>query len=925
MRYLLFILLFISFASYGQNTPFGATASTGIGITKGKVKVTYYGASDTVILAVRPSDSMIIALPKNYYATRHVVDSLIALGAPTWGNITGTLSSQTDLQTALDTKAPSSGSANYVNNTTTQTTGNYNLTGSGKLGAVPLDTAVELTNTGDSRAVVTGAYVTDDMTHPRQLARMTGWELRPKAVSGGALSYVTFTNASGLTRLRTGDVPRQDTSHKVQKIMVSYGTNDLIVNGITAAAFGDSLEVYADSLDAKGYRPENVLFCAIGYIRVYNDYGGGASDLTKHMAFNAKIASVAAAHGYNYYDSYADEYKNLVRDSLMMPDGLHEVFDGHCLLALGELSAFNAEVRDSAAFKFAVNGLSAFHSIKLTHPVTVSSNNTTAIMYQGGLLGACSDCFIPNNKNDTAFAGRIKIRGTGMFGKSLRTWDSLFAVRMYLQYGGYGSHFVATNAYSSLPSSGKFIMMSLNAGETEGLIWARTAAGSLLRTNFKMSGGYFGDVDNSSYDWWFYGTAGVATTLGVGTSTTSPIYYGGSSSGGNMTLSSTSNGTKGSILFGSQSAFNESNTRLGIGTSSPSATIDATVNGNMLIGNVDITAGGGVINSNPILTVNKSTTVPTWFNSSYSANRVVDIYGTTGCYMNMSYTNDANNGNFIYMFRGRGSDASPTAITSGSFIGGLDFFGYDGTQQREGAFLAITAAENWGASNRGSAWQFKYTRTAAAAASVTWMTKKGTGAILLNENDRSATVPGVGIALGSGVDPSALLHIAAGAAAAGNAPLKINAGTNLTTPENGAMENDGTHVYFTLGGTRYQLDQQTSSGTYTPTLSNTTNVAASTAYVTGYCRVGNTVTVYGKVDIDATLAASVATELGISLPVASNFTGEEDLGGTATGDAIASLSARIKADATNDRASVVFKAISLSNDSYNFQFSYQVK
>lgn len=44
---------------------------------------------------------------------------------------------------------------------------------------------------------------------------------------------------------------------------------------------------------------------------------------------------------------------------------------------------------------------------------------------------------------------------------------------------------------------------------------------------------------------------------------------GGSSSGGNLTLSSTSNGTKGKLLFGT-SAYDEVNNRLGIGIASPS-------------------------------------------------------------------------------------------------------------------------------------------------------------------------------------------------------------------------------------------------------------------------------------------------------------------------------------------------------------------
>jgi hypothetical protein len=50
--------------------------------------------------------------------------------------------------------------------------------------------------------------------------------------------------------------------------------------------------------------------------------------------------------------------------------------------------------------------------------------------------------------------------------------------------------------------------------------------------------------------------------------------------------------------------------------------------------------------------------------------------------------------------------------------------------------------------------------------------------------------------------PTAHLHIGAGTAAASTAPLKLTAGTNLTTPENGAFEFDGTNLYFTVGGVR---------------------------------------------------------------------------------------------------------------------------
>jgi hypothetical protein len=63
--------------------------------------------------------------------------------------------------------------------------------------------------------------------------------------------------------------------------------------------------------------------------------------------------------------------------------------------------------------------------------------------------------------------------------------------------------------------------------------------------------------------------------------------------------------------------------------------------------------------------------------------------------------------------------------------------------------------------------------------------------------------------LGVGVtSPTAVLHLKAGTATADTAPLKLTSGMALTTPEDGAVEYHSSHLYFTIGSTRYQLDQQ---------------------------------------------------------------------------------------------------------------------
>jgi len=59
--------------------------------------------------------------------------------------------------------------------------------------------------------------------------------------------------------------------------------------------------------------------------------------------------------------------------------------------------------------------------------------------------------------------------------------------------------------------------------------------------------------------------------------------------------------------------------------------------------------------------------------------------------------------------------------------------------------------------------------------------------------------------------PTAKLHLGAGTASASTAPLKFTSGTAMTTPEDGALEYHTSHLYFTVGSTRYQLDQQAAS------------------------------------------------------------------------------------------------------------------
>ena len=142
--------------------------------------------------------------------------------------------------------------------------------------------------------------------------------------------------------------------------------------------------------------------------------------------------------------------------------------------------------------------------------------------------------------------------------------------------------------------------------------------------------------------------------------------------------------------------------------------------------------------------------------------------------------------------------------------------------------------------------------------------------------------------------------------------------------QGGAFVEKATGTLSELGRRMWLSVPVLESGTYTPTLTNVANVAASTAYACQYAQVGILVTVTGQVAIDPT-AATTLTRLGISLPIPSSLTLAEQVGGTAAQPDVASYGAAIRGDATNDRAELAFTCgADVANRIWSFSFSYRV-
>lgn len=111
-------------------------------------------------------------------------------------------------------------------------------------------------------------------------------------------------------------------------------------------------------------------------------------------------------------------------------------------------------------------------------------------------------------------------------------------------------------------------------------------------------------------------------------------------------------------------------------------------------------------------------------------------------------------------------------------------------------------------------------------------------------------------------------------------------------------------------------------GIYTPTVTNVANLDGSTGGTCHYIRVGNTVAVSGKLEIDPS-TAGVLTQVRLSLPVASNFSVERDCTGVMSAQTL-SESGAVIADAANNAAMVQCIAAVNTNHAILFCFTYQI-
>ena len=250
---------------------------------------------------------------------------------------------------------------------------------------------------------------------------------------------------------------------------------------------------------------------------------------------------------------------------------------------------------------------------------------------------------------------------------------------------------------------------------------------------------------------------------------------------------------------------------IGAGTSSATGTVTSVIGG--------LGLSGGTITTTGTLAIDTANT------AILGRSRALHEYQTKG-----TYNSGAGTLNYLTKYSATGSTLTNSQIfDNGTFVG----VGYT-TDPDAATFVSkLAVSGNIQASGVADIWTGIYSPThlggSGTASSLTLQSTSGIGAagsnIYFKVGSNGGTVPMTlfynGLtAIGTRTASTAYLTIGGGETG-GVAPLVIKSGTLLAGGSTvaGAIENDGTHLYYTpvAAGTRYQLDQQAGGGSGTVT------------------------------------------------------------------------------------------------------------
>lgn len=118
----------------------------------------------------------------------------------------------------------------------------------------------------------------------------------------------------------------------------------------------------------------------------------------------------------------------------------------------------------------------------------------------------------------------------------------------------------------------------------------------------------------------------------------------------------------------------------------------------------------------------------------------------------------------------------------------------------------------------------------------------------------------------------------------------------------------------------------TSSGTYTPVISNASvNITSSTFFQAQWTRIGNMVTIYGQFSITSNTTSNVGFNMSLPSGLSTNFSTAFDLSGSFANAAISGSGGAIVGDASNDIPFLVFQPPNTSSNQYTYSYRYLIE
>jgi len=255
-----------------------------------------------------------------------------------------------------------------------------------------------------------------------------------------------------------------------------------------------------------------------------------------------------------------------------------------------------------------------------------------------------------------------------------------------------------------------------------------------------------------------------------------------------------------------------------------------------------------------------------------------EVSGTATTQYITRYSTDTSSAN-LYFRKSRGTESAPTVLVSGDNIGTILFQGYDGSNFSNAAQILVDSDGTPGVGDMPGRMLFR-------------LSPDGSSSVVTRVTILSTGYVGIG-----NTAPVCILDVTGGIQ---------TSRTTVTAPAT--------------------TDGNIFSGTYTPALTNVTNVATSTNSACQYMRVGNTVTVSGQVVIDPT-TANTNTVLEMALPISTTFASSRNCAGSGSSFSTTIYGGNNIAIIGNSSANTaVFRLYpaGAASESYTFTFTYQV-